>query len=75
MAGKIAYDAALKGDKAGGTEDVKPLDSNTQVQLAIMATVSTAACQAVVHVAGVLTLTIHEHLVCIRNADRDYRQG
>jgi len=42
----IAYDAALKGDKAGAAEDAKPLDSNTQVQVAIMATVSTAACQA-----------------------------
>jgi len=46
LAGTIAYDAALKGDKAGATEDVKPLDSNTQVQVVIMATVSTAACQA-----------------------------
>ena len=47
LVGTTAFDAALKkGDKAGGTEDVKPLDSNTQVQVAIMATVSTAACQA-----------------------------
>ena len=46
LAGTIAYDAALKGDKAGGAEDVKPLDSNTQVQLAIMATVSSPASQA-----------------------------
>ncbi len=41
-----AFDVALKGDKAGATEDVKPLSSNTQVQVAIMATVSIAACQA-----------------------------
>jgi len=41
-----AFDAALKGGKAGATEDVKPLDSNTQVQVASMATVSIAACQA-----------------------------